>query len=257
MTPALAIHLFSRKVSPVILNDLFRPFVEQKPLCVMARGILERLLAPERLDALFEQTAQWQYTKELLFSTAVDLLAQVVLGRKPSVHAAYQAMIDRIPVSDTALYDKLQHMELAVSAALVRDSARRATPLLSALGSSQTPWLAGYHTKIIDGNHLEATEHRIAELCTTWAAPLPGKGLAVLDQSIGAVSDILLTEDGQAQERSLLPDVLPLVQPKDLWIADRNFCTLKFLRGIAVRAACFVIRQHGTVQGELLGKRKA
>jgi Transposase DDE domain len=249
--------MYSRKVSTVILNDLFRPFVEQKPLCVMARGILERLLDPQRLDALFEQTAQRQYTKDLLFSTAVDLMAQVVLGRKPSVHAAYQAMSDRIPVSDTAVYDKLQHMELAVSAALVRDSARRAAPLMAALGTTQAPWLADYHTKIIDGNHLEATQHRIAELRTTWAAPLPGKGLAILDQPTGTVSDILLTEDGQAQERSLLPEVLPLVQPKDLWIADRNFCTLKFLRGIALRGACFVIRQHGTVRGELLGQRQA
>jgi IS4 transposase len=243
-------------VSPVILNDLFRPFVEQKPLCVMARGTLERLLDPQRLDALFEQTAQKQYTRELLFSTTVDLMGQVVLGRKPSVHAAYQAMIDRIPVSDTAVYDKLQHMELAVSAALVRDSAQRAAPLIAALQASQAPWLKGYHVKIIDGNHLEATEHRIAELRTTWAAPLPGKGLVVFDQPTRTVSDILLTEDGQAQERSLLPEVLPLVRAKDLWIADRNFCTLKFLRGIATRGAYFAIRQHGTLVGQPEGPRQ-
>jgi hypothetical protein len=244
-------------VSAVILHTLFQPFIEQKPLCVMARAILERLLDPQRLDALFEQTAQQQYTRDLLFSTAVDLMAQVVLGRKPSVHAAYQAMIDRIPVSDTAVYDKLQHMELAVSAALVRDSARRANPLIEALAARQAPWLPGYHVKIIDGNHLEATEHRIAELRTSWAAPLPGKGLVILDQPTRTVCDILLTEDGQAQERSLLPDVLPLVQRKDLWIADRNFCTLKFLRGIATRGACFVIRQHGTLVGRPVGPRRA
>jgi hypothetical protein len=241
----------------VILQDLFRPFVEQKPLCVMARGILERLLDPQRLDALFEQTAQQQYTRELLFSTAVDLMAQVVLGRKPSVHAAYQALIDQIPVSDTAVYDKLQHMELAVSAALVRDSARRAIPLIGALAATHTPWLPGYHVKIIDGNHLEATDHRIAELRTTWAAPLPGKGLVILDQPTRTVCDVLLAEDGQAQERSLLPEVLPLVQCNDLWIADRNFCTLKFLRGIATRGAYFVIRQHGQVVGQPEGARQA
>jgi hypothetical protein len=249
--------LFSRKVSVVILNDLFRPFIEQKPLCVMARGILERLLDPKRLDALFERTAQQQYTQKLLFSTAVELMAQVVLGRKPSVHAAYKALIDRIDVSDQAVYDKLQHMELAVSSALVRDSASRAVPILTALGATQAPWLEGYHTKILDGNHLEATQHRIAELRTTWAAPLPGKGLVILDQPTMTVSDILLTEDGQAQERSLLPEVLPLIQKKDLWIADRNFCTFKFLWEIRARGACFVIRQHGSLQGELLGKRQA
>jgi hypothetical protein len=238
------------------LSDVFRPFVEEKPLWVMARGVLERLLAPHRLDALFARTAQRQYTRDLLFSVAVELMAQVVLNRKPSVHAAYQALADRIPVTDQAVYDKLQHMELAVSAALVRDSARQAAPVIRALGTLP-PWLKGYHTKIIDGNHLEATEHRLAELRATWAAPLPGKGLAILDQPTLTVTDILLTEDGQAQERSLLPEVLPLVAAHDLWIADRNFCTFGFLFGILARDACFVVRQHGSVKGQLLGQRKA
>jgi hypothetical protein len=239
------------------LSELFRPFVEEKPLCVMARGVLERLLDPQRLDKLFERTAQRQYTRDLLFSTAVELMAQVVLGRKPAVYAAYQAMSDRIDVSDTALYQKLRHMELAVSAALVRDSARQAAPLIRALGACQPPWVKGYHTKVLDGNHLQATEHRLAELRTTWAAPLPGQGLVVLDQPTQAVTDILLTEDGEAQERSLLPEVLALVKRRDLWVADRNFCTLGFLFALAARGACFAIRQHGMVQGQLLGQRKA
>lgn len=239
------------------LSELFQPFVEATPVCVLARGVLQRLLEPTALDALFARTAQRQYTRDLLFSTAVDLMAQVVLGRKPSVHAAYQALADQIPVSDTAVYDKLQHMELGVSASLVHDSGHRATRLIQALHATEPPWLPGYHAKIIDGNHLEATEHRLAELRTTWAAPLPGKGLVVFDQPTLTVTDILLTEDGEAQERSLLPDVLPLVQTKDLWLADRNFCTLGFLFGIADRWACFVIRQHGTVKGCLLGTRKS
>ena len=241
----------------MVLSDLFRPFVEQTPIGVMARGVLEGLLDPQRLDDLFERTAQRQYTRSLLFSTAVDLMAQVVLGRKPSVHAAYQGLATPAAVSDQAVYDKLQHMELAVSAALVRDAARRAAPVIHALGATLAPWLKGYHTKIIDGNHLEATEHRLAELRSTWAAPLPGKGLVVLDQPTMTVTDVLLSEDGQAQERSLLGDVLALVAAKDLWLADRNFCTVKFLFGIAARHACFAIRQHGALRGELLGRRRA
>lgn len=239
------------------LPAVFQPFAEAKPICVMARGILERFLAPQPLDDLFHRTAQRQYTRDLLFSTTVELMAQVVLGRKPSVYAAYRALEDRIPVSDQAIYDKLQHMELAVSQGLVQDSASRAAALLHALGAVQPPWLAGYHTKILDGNHLEATEHRIAELRTTSAAPLPGKGLVILDQPTRTVTDILLTEDGQAQERSLLADVLGRVESRDLWIADRNICTLNFLLGVAAKNAFFVIRQHGQLQGKRLGKRKA
>src|SRR5262249_22968616 len=198
-----------------------------------------------------------QYTHELLFSSLVELMSQVVLDLQPSVHAAYQALADRLPVSDQAVYDKLRHVELGVSQALVRDSARRVAPVIDALGARHASWLPGYHTKILDGNHLEASEHRLPELRTTWAAPLPGKGLVVLDQPTMTVTDVLLTEDGQAQERSLLPDVLPLVQPGDLWLGDRNFCTLRFLFSIADQKACFILRQHGSVVGELLGDRKA
>lgn len=45
----------------------------------MVRGILERVLAPERLDELFEQTAKTGYTRELLFSTVVNMMSLVVL----------------------------------------------------------------------------------------------------------------------------------------------------------------------------------
>src|SRR5690349_3077003 len=158
----------------MLLDPVFRPFLEQRPICVMARAVLERLLDPARLDALFERTAQHTFTQEVLFSTLAELMSQVVLGLQPSVHAAYQALADRLPVSDTAVYNKLQRVELAVSRALVRDAAGRARPVIAALGATLPDWLPGYHTKILDGNHLEATEHRLPELRTTWAAPLPG-----------------------------------------------------------------------------------
>ena len=52
---------------------------------------MERLLDAQRLDTLFARTAQQQYTRELLFSSLVQLMSEVVLGVHPSVHAAYQA----------------------------------------------------------------------------------------------------------------------------------------------------------------------
>lgn len=55
---------------------------------------------------------------------------------------------------------------------------------------------------------------------------------------------------------SLIEDVVPHVQARDLWIADRNFCTLGFLAAIANAQAAFVIRQHGTLKGQLLGVRR-
>ena len=51
---------------------------------------------------------------------------------------------------------------------------------------------------------------------------------------------------------------MELVAAKDLWIADRNFCTTDFLFGIARRGGSFVIRQHAsTLHWEFVGKRRA
>ena len=241
----------------MLLDKVFEPFLNEAPICVMARGVLQRILNPQHIDHLFAQYAQHQYTHELLFSSLVDLMARVVLRQEPSVHAAYRKLEKQLPVSDQSVYNKLQHVELAVSAALVRDSARRVAPVIRALRATLPPLLPGYHVKFLDGNHLAATEHRLEALRRTWAAPLPGLALVVLDQESLTVTDVLLTEDGHAQERALLDAVGPLVSPGEVWVADRNFCTLGLLAALYARRGCFVLRQHGNLQGLLLGQRKS
>src|SRR5436853_7921143 len=136
------------------LGTVFEPFVEQRPICVMARGVLEHLFNAARIDELFARTAEMQYTRALLFSSVVDLMGQVVLGVQPSVHAAYQAQAAQLGVSDQAVYDKLNQVELRVSAELVRDSVQQAAPVIRALRAQLPPWLEGYRTRILDGNHL-------------------------------------------------------------------------------------------------------
>jgi Transposase DDE domain len=238
----------------MLLDTIFAPFVKERPICVMARAVLERLLDAPRIDALFARTAQQQYTRELLFSSLVQLMSEVVLGVQPTVHAAYQANKAVIGVSTTALYNKLDRVETGVSAALVRDSAALAEPVVKALRASHPRWVPGYQIKVLDGNHLAPTEHRLKALRDSWAAPLPGQALVVLDQQRMLITDVFLNEDGHAQERRLIAEVLQHVQADDLWIEDRNFCTLGLLFGMARRGAAFVVRQHGQVQGELVGR---
>jgi IS4 transposase len=240
----------------MLLDTIFAPFVKERPICVMARAVLERLLDAPRLDDLFARTAERQYTRERMFSSLVQMMSEVVLGVHPSVHAAYKANKEAIGVSTTALYNKLDRVETGVSAALVRDSAELAAPVVKALGASPPRWIPGYQIKVLDGNHLSATEHRLNELRGTWAAPLPGQALVVLDQQRMLITDVLLSEDGHAQERSLIPDVLDLVEADQLWIEDRNCCTLGLMFGMDQRGAAFVVRQHGQLQGELLGRAK-
>src|SRR5713101_3058719 len=223
-----------------MLPAAFMPFVEQSPIGVMARAIVERFFEPEHQDALFRETAVEQYERHLLFSSLVDLMQSVVLGVEPSVFAAYRKRRHKLPVSDDSVYNKLKGMELGVSAAVVSDSAERAAAVIDELKAWRAAWLPGYRLRILDGNHLSATAHRLEPLRDTWAAPLPGKILVVMDPELGLACDVFLTPDGHAQERSLLDDVLRTLRQRDLWIADRNFCTLKFLFAIADQAAFFL-----------------
>jgi hypothetical protein len=237
------------------LGKVFEPLVEHRPLCVMARGVLAYLFNAERIDALFARTAKVQYTRAVLFSSVVDLMGQVVLGVQPRVHAAYPAQADQLGVSEQAIYDTLNHVALGVSAELVRDAARHATPAIGELRAELPPLVPGYRTKMLDGHHLAASAHRLEERRRTWAAPLPGQSLVVLEQQPMLATEVVLCEDGHAQERSLLGQVLPLVAQDDVWRADRHVCTGDVLRGIAARGGSCVMRQHGQLQGTLVGSR--
>ena len=90
-----------------MLNPIFEKFVEKSPVSVMARGMMERVLNPEQLDQWFDETAQAQYTKDLLFSSVFDIMTQVVSGSRPTVSAAHQASKEEIGVSVTSVYNKL------------------------------------------------------------------------------------------------------------------------------------------------------
>ena len=237
-----------------MLNSVFDRFAEQSPISVMARGMMERILNPAQLNEWFENTAQEQYTRELLFSSVFDIMSQVVCGVHSSVHAAHQASKEEISVSVTSVYNKLNGIEANTSAELVRYAAGEAKPLIEELGGTIEPLLPGFRVKLLDGNCIEASEHRIKELRTLAAGALPGKSLVVYDPALRLPIDVFPCEDGHAQERSLLGDVLPTVEMNDLWVCDRNFCVRSFLFGIALRNGFFAIRQHANLPWTSIGK---
>jgi len=62
----------------MVLGEIFERFCEESPVTVMVRATLENVLAPERLDALFAESAERQRCGALLFSTVVELLSLAV-----------------------------------------------------------------------------------------------------------------------------------------------------------------------------------
>ena len=121
-----------------MLNDVFEPFLSASPVSVMFRATLERVLSPQKMDAIFAKTAIRQKEGELLFSTCVDLMALVVAKVQKSVHMAYQARAEQFQVSVRSVYNKLAGIEPQVSEQMVVATAAE----LKAVIWMATTWLA-------------------------------------------------------------------------------------------------------------------
>jgi hypothetical protein len=220
---------------------------KQNPVTVMARLALQRALPPEWIDEMFEQQRGTQYIRELQFSTTVELMAVVAMGLRPSLHAAAQAAKD-LPVSVQALYDKVRRTAPSLVRALVQGSAARLAQVLQPLHQAQCGMVPGYQVRIVDGNHLPASEKRLKPLRGFRGAALPGQSLVVYDPDLNLVVDMLPGEDGHAQEEgSLMQSLQDHAQPGQLWIADRNFRTRAFLCRWQTRCCAFVVREHSRI----------
>ncbi len=155
----------------------------------------------------------------------------VVLGLRPSLHAAARKM-EHLPVSLAALYDKLRRTEPAVLRGLVQGSAQRLMPVAASFVGE--PSLAGWRLRIVDGNHLPASERRLRPRRGHRGAALPGHSLVVYDPDLGLVCDVVACEDAHASERVGVQPLVDGAQRGELWIADRYFCT----------QASFIVREH-------------
>lgn len=71
-------------------------------------------------------------------------MSLVVCGIHPSVSAAYRAKAEEMNVSRTAVYDKLNGVELNVSSAIVRETAIPMARLIEFVGGKSPQILSGY-----------------------------------------------------------------------------------------------------------------
>lgn len=227
----------------MVMENVMARFAERAPVPVMARLALQRALDQDWIDAVFETHRKAQYTRELFFSSTIEIMSVVAMGLRPSLHAAAKAYAN-LPVSITALYDKINHTDPAVIRALIEGSHDRLNPVLEAMGPTQAT-VKGYRLRIVDGNHLPASEKRLKPLRQLRGAALPGHSLVVYDPDSGLVIDLLPCEDAHAQERACMGPILERALPGELWIADRNFSTRTILTGWHQHGSAFIVREHG------------
>jgi hypothetical protein len=226
----------------MVLPAILDPFANGAAPAVMTRLALDWMIQRTSIDPLLEEVAQGQYDREFLLSHFVEVMADVACGFRPSPRAAFlRRQFDQI-ASLSAFYSKLSRMEPAVPAAIVGQTADRARELIETAEGFLPEPVPGYSARILDGNVLAGTDHRIDELRSTRAATLPGKLLAIYEPISGLVRDVILEENAHTQERALLDQVV--VEPGQLWVMDRNFCVRTFLFRILRSGAFFLVRRH-------------
>ena len=225
------------------MDEILQKYLDRAPVAVMVRATLVRTMAGSALEGIFRRHAAAQYTRGLTFTTLIRLMTGVVFRTYPSVHAVYREDSE-IPVSVTSVYNKLNGLETAISAGLVAETAAAMAEVLTSLPGAPPEPLPGLRLRTLDGNHLAGTDHRLARLRACGAAARPGLALVVRDGRTGLLSHVVPCEDAYTNELALAADPLSLVEPGDLWMGDRNFCTDNYLGGIAGRGARFLVRHR-------------
>ena len=140
-------------------------------------------------------------------------MLEVGCQSRRNISSAYRKA-EHINVSLTSLYNKINGTESSTSAALVRHISAESSDLIKKMKAENPAWLPGCQIKLLDGNCIAAVEHRIKPLRNTKSAALPGKSLVVFDPQTELAADVFPCEDGHAQERLLLDNILKKIIKK-------------------------------------------
>jgi hypothetical protein len=236
-------------------RELLEKFVGKCPFAVLAQ-VATRVVIADEFDRIFEEHRSRQYEATLTFPAMATAVADVVLRFADNFRQAYATHKEKLRVSLTSFYNKINGTELPISEALVTRSAQRARALQDELGFAPWQVLQGYRVFALDGNHLQESEKRLEPLRMLHDAPLPGTIVARFDLQRQLFDRAYLLEDAHAQESTVLDRVLADLEPGDLLLADRHYCILGFLAAADAKHVHFLIRQHGRFKGVLVGERR-
>ena len=157
------------------MKALIERIIQKSPVAVMGYALLENVFAPHKIDAIFRTHRVRQRERSWLFSSVVDLMTVVACRIKPSIRAAYTEIQDSAPASLDALYKKLDGIELGVSEALVRETAKDLMEIMQHVQPEAQEIIPGYHSRIVDGNKdlSQNNLYKFGLICY----PLEAKGL--------------------------------------------------------------------------------
>ncbi len=218
-------------------------FSLQAPAATLFVGLTSRILSDETLDDIFRQHREHQVESTILLSYLVRMLTPVVLGKERSVNLSHKDL--GLTVSRQAIYDKLKGVEIPVSNALVQTTSGQIKQIYDVAGLKPKDIIPGYHTYILDGKTFNATEHRLLETRDDARCPMPGRCVSLFDTRYQLFVDIEGDQNAYRCERKIFEQMIPRLEKRAIYVADRNFCDGILLEGFSDVKAYFIVRLHG------------
>jgi hypothetical protein len=234
-----------------MLTTLDREVLQRLPLSEAVLLLARHATAADVLNDLFERHRGSAYQRQLTFATLVALTGDALLehdgsGRQSFARAREQG---ELSVTIQAAYQKLAHLPLPVSEALLAESTQRLLHVLPAPTPNPTLPASLHALEIIalDGKVVKRVPKRLRPLRGCPGGVLGGKALVALNLRNHLALAMATHQDGQTNEVKLVPALVPQVRAHThaiLWVADAQFGNPTHLAACTARPGDHVVLRH-------------
>src|SRR3954451_7259779 len=236
-------------------GDAFSAAVLEKlPLADAVWRLLHFTMDDAWLDDLWQRKRGACYERELKFSTLARLVADALLEHSGSGRQAFERASEAqvLPVSIASSYDKLAHLPVPLSEAVLEEGTRRMDAVLPEVPATDPlpRCLADYEVFGADGKAIKHVKRLLKPLRNLQAGILGARASVGLNLRTGLAVAMVGHLDGEAGEGALTEMLLPKsaeAAGKRLWVVvlDRLYCNLNFPRQVLKAGGHFLIRYWG------------
>jgi hypothetical protein len=236
-------------------QDVDRAVLARLPLAEATLHLWAWVAAEAHLEDLFHRLRGRQYTRELTFSTLVQLIADALIqyrgsGRRSFLQGGEQGLLT---TSRQAVYCKLGGLALPLSEAFLAEGTRRLLPLLPPTPAAPAvpASLRPFAVYLVDGKVIKRVAKRLKPLRGQKGGLLGGKALVALHLQSRLAVTMASTADGEVNDAKLVPALLPQVAqalpgPR-LAVLDSQFCDRTQTARLRAQGDHFVVRAHPKV----------
>jgi hypothetical protein len=235
-------------MQPGFAKEVLRRLPLAESVLVLWRWISDTAIVQE----IFERCRGRCYEDQLAFSSLVHLVADALLEHRGSGRKSFERgrINGELNVSNVSAYGKLARLPQSVSEAFLAEGTDRLLTVFPRTAVAKLPEsVGGFAVMVMDGKAIKRVPKRLRPLRKTKGGVLGGKALVALDLASGLAVAMATALDGDANDASLVPYLVPRMQqarPQPiLWVADRQFCDLTQTRVCAEREGDhFLVRYH-------------